>query len=222
MEKNLEKRLVGGFTNEESKEYTALLNEINTEEIDDVTINVIDTSGYYSVYDTGVQKKLYEYKQYGRYIYAKTIKTGKFDFEKDNLDITSEVYMKLLKNTKFKSLHNIMFENAEFRAYAIEKKMYLEVDDETLYYFAKGIQTKDLIEYLFTKEESVVVKYLTEIVTIENIETEEFLLNKLTENPKILIDNSIHKNFMKRITSPDVRRKYRYKRAYRKRKDKTS
>ena len=64
-----------------------------------------------------------------------------------------------------------MFKNSEFSEYAIEKKMYLQVDDETLYYFAKGIQTKDLIEYLFTKEESVVKKYLTEIVAIENSDT---------------------------------------------------
>ena len=216
LEKDLERRLIGKFTNEENKEYKLLLGQVKEEEIDNVTMEVLTESGFYSSHGTGVQKKLYEYEKFDRYIYAKTMNNRKFDFEKDNLECPIEAYKKLLKIGGLSSLYDLMFKNSEFSEYAIEKKMYLQVDDETLYYFAKGIQTKDLIEYLFTKEESVVKKYLTEIVAIENSDTEEFLVNKMLENHEILIDNLVHKNLMKRITDIDVKKKYKSKRAYRK------
>ncbi len=218
LEKELEKRLVGGFTEEENKEYRLLLDKVDEDEIDEVTIDVLDTSGYYSIHNTGVQRKLYDYKQYGRYIYARTKMTGKFDFEKDNPNITSEVYLKLLKNNNIKSIHTIMFENAEFREYAIEEKMYLDLDDEMLFYFAKGRQTQDIIEYIFTKEESLIMKYLSEIVAIADSETEEFLLNKMTENSKILVDKAVYKNVKNCMMDLAIKSKYKNKRDYRKRK----
>lgn len=218
LEKNLEVRLSGGFNQEESRLYTKLLNEINANDIDDVTIDVLQTSGYYSVHNEAVQTKLYEYKQYGRYVYAKTMHNKRFDFEKDNLEYLSKSYKELLKNSNFTTLHDIMFKNTEFREYAIKEKIYSELDDEMLLYFAKGIQTKEIIECVFTKEDDVIIKYFSEIVSIANYETEQFLLDKLVGNIQILLNDSVYRNVRKCMTDSAIKNKYKNKRAYRKRK----
>ena len=218
LEKYLEKRLLGGLSKAESEAYAELLNESDMNEIDDVTINVLATSGYYNVYNKDVQMKLFEYEQYDRYIYAQTMQNKSFVFEKGKLDLLRDSYVEMLKKGNLSEIHRKMFDNKEFADYAVNEKIYLELNDNMLLYFVTGKQNREIFEYIFTKDDDFVINYLSQITSITDREAEEFLLSKFEERETIFLTDSVYKNLRKCITDNDIKNKYKNKREYRRRK----
>lgn len=208
LEKELERRLIGKFENNEVDNYVSLLNESNIDEFDEVTKAVIENCGYYLSVNSKVQEKLYQFGLFRHYVYSKTITEKKFSFEDDKLDNLRNAYLNLIKNSNLSSIHKLMFENETFVKFALEEEAFSFVEDNTLLRFAKVPQNSKLIDFIFTKDTAFIIKYFKKIVCFEDSATQIYFVDKILNREEILETRELLKPLKQALTDESTKERY--------------
>ncbi len=212
---DLEERLIGKFDNSDVFEnFVALVNEANEDELSNVTFSVIKSAGRYGVYNKQVQEKLYEQELYNHYVFAKIWTDKRFDFELDKLDVLGDTYLQMIQKDHLKKTRAFMFANEKFVEFAYNKKAYITESDNLLLCFSEMMQTQELLDEVFKRDDTFIELYLLKVKRFLNKNVEQYYLSKISQKEELFLSRKIYTSIQKALSNEVVKNQYKNKRSY--------
>ncbi len=102
-----------------------------------------------------INKKLWESKEYKKYVSSKTAFEGHFSMENDKIDILWPYYVEMFNSDSYVRSCEYMADNDDFMKKINEQKGYLSAGDNILNY-APGLQSSELMDYVVKNYDSKV------------------------------------------------------------------
>lgn len=188
------------------KHYITIVNEMD--KIERSTIdNILNMRTKYAYSDT-INNKLYDQREYITYVISTTLGKRKFEVEENRKNILWNTYKKIFVDGVYKTTIGYMIENVNFIKQLFQENVYLEVEKEQLLAFNKILQTKDIIKYIFDKDEETIIEYFSNAIGFVDKNAASTFVDEIEKKNKLLISSKIYNNIHDKLVDPVLKGKY--------------
>lgn len=203
--KNISNGKIIGVIAEET--YVSLLKEVKVESITSTTINNISKIKDYE-YTEQLEKMLFDNSIYSKYIVSRALRQKCFELENDKIDILWNSYIDVYNKSK-EEIYIYMSSNQEFLKKIIEQKSYVDLSDEKLLTLSSVYQTNEILDYISkNKDEIFITNYLRQIAGFENKDAAILVLDVISNNEKLVLDEEIHNNINDKLIDRGLKGRY--------------
>lgn len=108
----------------------------------------------------------------------------------------------------YKNTIGYMIKNIDFIRQLFEEKVYLEVEKERLLAFNKILQTKDIIIYIFGKDEETITEYFSNTIGFADKNAASTFVDEIEKQSKLLVSRKIYNNIHDKLVDPVLKGKY--------------
>ena len=188
------------------KRYITIVNRMD--KIEHSTIdNILNMETKYA-YSNIINNKLYDQKEYITYVISVTLGKRKFEIEENRRNILWNTYKKIFVGGIYKNTIGYMIKNIDFIRQLFEEKVYLEVEKERLLAFNKILQTKDIIIYIFGKDEETITEYFSNTIGFADKNAASTFVDEIEKQSKLLVSRKIYNNIHDKLVDPVLKGKY--------------
>lgn len=178
------------------------------DEVSDLTMNNILNSNKIKSYSTVINNKLFEMKQYERYVSSKTQGEHKFEIEVDKKNILWKTYKNMFNGTGYKTTQQFMLKNKEFLKLLVDDHAYEETETQIMVY-AYALQTIELLQFVFDNLSiSELQKYLSCIEGFISYDAANFFVKKIFDDKMLLNSDVVYNNVHDKLVNSGLKAKY--------------
>ncbi len=206
----IEKDICDELNEENEEKYVNYANSLKN--VNDVVLNNLLKLSKAYIYSDVINKELYDTKKYYSYVSSKVRGEKRFEIEQDKIDILWKIYVNTFHNADRKLTQRIMRTNTNFVNELILQKEYVNAGEQIINY-AYGMQTKELLEYVFDNLiESVITEYLSQTKGFADREAAHFFVQRVVSDSELLLSDSVYANCYEHLIDTGLKSWYTRKR----------
>lgn len=194
-EKNIKKAITLNQFEKQKETYAEYIR--TAKQVNNEMINTLCSLGTIYEMPYHILEKLFASKKYTYYISSKTLKNGKFIFEKHRLEFLENAYNQIFLSSEdsYTNTKKLMCMNENFISYVVDKRLYVGTPVHTRKQFAYCQQTVHCLEDLFENyENAFIIEYLGKSKGFANKDSAVCFVDKIKENKIVAASDVVYIN----------------------------
>ncbi len=203
----LEKDLYEDLNDDEDllNRYVSFINSLD--KIESFTMQNILKLKSMQIFSPVINDKLFEMKEYRKYVSSKTRGMRKFEIETDKKSVLWETYKKMF-NGLYPKTRKYMLENKEFLKEIVEDCAYEKAGTQINEY-THVMQTQGLLRYVFdTLPQEKLVTYLSSIEGFDSYDAAGYFVKRIIEDSGLLNSEQVYNNTHDKLIDPVLKSRY--------------
>lgn len=195
--------------NKDTKVLDKYLKFINSlEKVDYFTMQNIVKLDSIQIYSPVINNKLYEMKEYVKYVSSRTRGSGKFEVETDKKSVLWKTYKKMFNGTGYGGTQKYMIKNKEFMKELVDDRAY-ENSGEQIIAYVHVLQSMNLLQYIFdTLSHKEAEQYFACIEGFDSFEAADYFVKRIIDESELLNSDKVYNNTHDKLINPGLKAKY--------------